>query len=128
MKIILILGFIFLLQACKSTNTTKENEQDFICKSLIQGYLQSQQLGQYKFHQKKYENEREIYTFNQPTVSGMVLGIPQTLKLQFECLNPTENVYKLKIIYPYTDNQSVLQVQLMPKKDYNFDSDMIEGD
>ena len=116
MKIVFILGFILLLQACKSQHTTKENEQNFICKSLIQSYLKSQQLGQYEFHQKKYKNGKNIYTFNQPTVSGMVLGIQQTLKLQFECLNPAEHIYKLKIISPYTHDQPILQVHLIHKK------------
>lgn len=82
---------------------------------MIQGYLNAQQLGQYSFHQKIHENKAEIYIYKQPTVSNMVLGLPQQRQLKFACSQPSENIFSLQLIAPFQSQEPVLSLQIIAK-------------
>lgn len=115
MKLIFILGTFLCLSACHPTINDKTQEQNFICKSLIKGYLQAQQLGQYEFHQKTNEYGTEQYIYRQPTVSGMVLGIPKAQQIKFECVESVNETYDVYVIDQFTHKEAVLRFHALEK-------------
>ena len=117
MKKISLLGLVLLFTGCVPTEQNIEEQQrNYICKSLINGFLQAQQLGQYEFHNKKIESNKEYYTYQQPTVSGMVLGIPKNLEIRFECLEKSLKNYELKILDDYSNSKTILRIHFLNKK------------
>lgn len=114
MKLIAILSTVLLITACDSISKP-QHEQSFICKSLINGYLQAQQLGQYKFHQQINQRESSQYIYVQPTVGGMVLGIHQASQLQFECTKSSQNTYYIFVIDRQAKKEPILKFHALEK-------------
>ena len=115
MKSIFCLYISLMLTACHPTNLDSEYKQTFICKALIQGYLNAQQLGQYQFHQKVKNQKNDLYIYKQPTVSGMVLSIAHQPELQFECHYLSENQIEITLISSLKKMAHRLRINLMNK-------------
>jgi len=114
MKSLMIIGIVFFLHACTS-EVNKDHQQAFICKSLIQGYLNAQHLQHYEFHRKTTEQLKTIYIYKQPIVSNLMVGVAQNTQLKFACLRPSENRFELKLITPHQDEASILYLYLSKK-------------
>ncbi|ALH94820.1 hypothetical protein [Acinetobacter equi] len=115
MKSIFCFCISLILTACHPTNLDSEYKQTFICKSLIQGYLNAQQLGQYQFHQKVKNQKNDLYIYKQPTVSGMVLSIVHQPNLQFECSNSSKIRVEIKLVSSFKQAIPVLSINLINK-------------
>ena len=99
--------FIFLLTACHPLNT-KQQQQDYICQSMIQGYLKIQQLQNYQFwHGETLAPNQMNYWYRPVTEHGVMIGALKAQQLVFEC-SQDQNLFRLQ--RPY-EKASLLQFQ-----------------
>ena len=86
--------FIFLLSACHPLDA-KQQQQDYICQSMIQGYLKMQQLYDFRLWQRESHTPNQIrYQYRPASEHGMLIG---TLKPSNWCLNAA----RIKICFVY---------------------------
>ncbi|MDY6462583.1 hypothetical protein [Acinetobacter faecalis] len=114
MKKIVCLSLFVFLTACQPTPVKSNQDELFICKSLINSYLNTLQLKQFVFSSHALVGKQAIYSYKQPTVSGMVLGIIQSPELKFGC-EKNLNTYQLKLINPDKTQVNILQFTDSPK-------------
>lgn len=84
------IGFGLLLTACDTPKTNVlAQEQNFVCKSLIDGYLKAQHLGEYQLDQIEpsldQSSDQRNYRYKVSGDHTIKLNMPQQGKLEFEC-------------------------------------------
>lgn len=101
---ILVLGLI--VSACQPINPEKQ-QQDFICRSMIQGYLKIQPHSKYKLWSIDMQRPQQIrYTYHAVSENGMMIGTLKNQTLDFECLqNQTTFRLRLKSQQPLMEFQ-----------------------
>lgn len=100
--------FIFFLTACHPLDV-KQQQQDYICQSMIQGYFKIQQLNQYQFwYRKSITSNLITYWYRPVSEHGLMIGELKTQQLVFEC-SQDQNVFRLRRSHETT---SLLQFQL----------------
>ena len=110
----------FTLSACdaKPKNALAQ-QQHFICKSLIDGFLKAQHLGQYELQnvhpiiQDAVSERQYIYRVSS---DYQIRLTPQQKKLHFQCQHQDPQHYRVQFIH--TDSQIVqplIQLELPPK-------------
>ena len=109
MKFFAFLSLVILLTACQPKSLDSKHAESFICKSLITGYLNASKLKQFEYYSITYKEDQHIYTYKQPTVSGMVLGIPKMPEMNFGCKKES-NTYQVTFIYPDNTQDLILQL------------------
>lgn len=114
MKTIIFLSISIFLTACQPTQTKINHDELFVCKSLISGYLNALQLKQFDFSKSLLIRNQLIFTYKQPTVSGMVLGMAQSTELKFGCKKDL-HTYQLTLINPDKTQVNILQFSESPK-------------
>lgn len=100
--------FIFFLTACHPLDA-KQQQQDYICQSMIQGYLKIQQLYNYQFWRSEALTPNQMnYWYRPVSEHGLMIGELKTQQLVFEC-SQDQNVFRLQ--RPY-EKAPLLKVQL----------------
>lgn len=113
MKNIIILALSTCLFACQPIQTKDELEYAFVCKSLINGYLNAQRITEFELQDESFIKDQLIYTYKKQNVSGMVLGIPQPPELLFAC-SKQMNRYQLSLINHDKTQLNILQFSESP--------------
>lgn len=102
MKNLMLCSVLLLLAGCEKPTATQIQQQrhSFICKSLIDGYLNAQHLGQFKFWEQQQLNAQQNveYIYRQPTVHGVMLGILQQPEIRFQCRKEAQQQYVLEVL------------------------------
>ena len=122
MRMIVLACIAFGLTACQPQQVNKAaQQQHFICKSLIEGFLKTQKLGEYQLnhlqptlHQTTAKRE---YTYQASADHSMKINMPSQQNLKFECLQKTAEQFDIQLVNPQqTQNQTLLSLSLPPQK------------
>ena len=109
----------FLLSACKQdAQTAAEQQQNFICNALIEGFLNAQKLNEYKLRQIQPlaagNLQQKIYVYSAQHSNSLNLT-PQQAKLRFACQQTSSRQIQIKLHDPQkADNQleTLLSIEL----------------
>ncbi|MBJ9983853.1 hypothetical protein IAE19_00145 [Acinetobacter sp. S40] len=95
-----------LISACQPLHPEKQ-QQDFICRSMIQGYLKIQQHTEYKLWSVDMQRPQQIrYTYRPISENGMMISTLKNQAFNFECLqNKTTFQLRLKSQQPLMEFQ-----------------------
>ena len=125
MRIIKIIGStfcVFALAACQpqTVNHTAQ-QQHFICKSLIEGFLKIQQLGGYELQNLQptlYQTaETRHYSYRAGPDHSIKINIPLQQDLEFECLQSSAQHFEIRLSNSTQHSQQpLLSLNLPPKQ------------
>ena len=116
-----ILSISFLLMACQpQASNALAQKQHFVCKSLIEGFLKTQQLGQYqlqhmqpKLHQT---SAQRLYQYHVSSDHEMRTLMPQQQDLNFQCSQSSAQHFELKLLnHEQREIQTLLSLELLPQ-------------
>ena len=101
----------FLLMACQpEPRNSLAQQQHFICKSLIEGFLKTQQLGQYQLQQMQPSLQQSVvqrhYQYRISSDQKMRINMPQQHDLNFQCNQTSAQHFELQLL---DHNQQYLQ-------------------
>lgn len=117
-----ILSISFLLMACQpQASNALAQKQNFICKSLIEGFLKTQQLGQYQLqHLQPTLHEtsaQRLYQYHISADHEMRIHLPQQQNLNFQCSQTSAQHFELKLLnHEQQEIQTLLSLDLLPQK------------
>lgn len=106
-----ILSLSFLLMACQyESRNPLAQQQHFICKALIEGFLKTQPLGQYQLqHMQPSLQQSAIQRHYQYRISSdqkMRINMPQQHDLNFQCNQTSAQHFELQLL---DHNQQYIQ-------------------
>ena len=108
--------------ACQpQANNALAQKQNFICKSLIEGFLKTQQLGQYQLqHLQPTLHEtsaQRLYQYHISADHEMRIHMPQQQNLNFQCSQTSAQHFELKLLnHKQQEIQTLLSLDLLPQK------------
>lgn len=108
-----------LLSACDSpTHNQAAQQQHFICKSLIDGFLKAQYLGQYQLNHIQptlhTTASQRHYTYQVSSDSIAKLNMPKQNQLQFECQQNASH-YSVELINTNQNSKQMLMRLDLPE-------------
>lgn len=112
----------FALGACDTKpQNALAHQQHFICKSLIEGFLKAEHLGQYQLEQVQPMIKNVVSTRNYIyRVSGenqIRLSSPQQKNLHFQCQHSKDQNYSVQLINRENNTQhNLIYLQVPPKQ------------
>ena len=118
----LTIGIALSMSACQPQEVNQAaQQQHFVCKSLIEGFLKTQRLGEYQLnhlqptlHQTASERN---YTYRASGDQNMKLNFPQQKNLAFKCLQKNAEKFEIQLVNPQQiQNQTLLSLSLPPQK------------
>ena len=118
----LMLAIALGISACQPQKVNQvAQQQHFICKSLIEGFLKTQQLGYYQLdhlqptlHQTA--NIRQ-YTYRAGSDQSSKINIPLQHNLAFECQQNSAQHFEVKLVNATQNTrQMILSLNLPPQK------------
>lgn len=120
--VVCIMGAI-LLSACAPQHPNQMvQQQHFICKSLIDGYLKAQHLGQYDLDKieptLEQQSPQRQYLYRVSSDHTIRLNSPQQRQLSFNCQQQSAQHYRIEL--KSTDSQQhypLLSLDLPPEKE-----------
>lgn len=131
MKKIILYSSLFLLSACQPTQPSPEQQQNFVCKALIEGYLKAQQLGQFQLSEKQHNKENPVaqinYIYRQPTVNGMMLGLYKPAEIKFQCQLNGKHHYLIQWLDSNSAAIPLLSINLPQTKSINTLQASVQG-
>ncbi|MFW1690738.1 hypothetical protein ACG9H2_12310 [Acinetobacter ursingii] len=110
-KLCFMLSIGLLLSACQPLSAEKQ-QQDFICRSMIQGYLRIQQYTQYKLWSVDMQRPKLFrYIYRPVTDNGMMIGALKNQALNFDCIQD-QMTFRLRL----KPKQPLMEFQLPQAK------------
>jgi hypothetical protein len=110
------------LSACQPKQQTAAEQQQFICHTLIDGFLKTQALTEYRFHQVQPLTQSsvhaQIYTYTAQH-NNRLYALTQQAKLQFNCQKLSARKFQIKLHHPQAeivDSAVLLQIVLPEEK------------
>ena len=122
MRIFTVLMTALLLSACQPQATNQiAQQQHFICKSLIEGFLKMQQLGEYQLDhlQPTLQHTAPIraYTYRVSSDISMRINMPTQQNLNFECEQDATQHFNVRLVnQAHGIKQNLLSLDLPPQK------------
>lgn len=122
MRIFTLLTTALLLSACHPQATNQiAQQQHFICKSLIEGFLKTQRLGEYQLDhlQPSLQHTAPIraYTYRVSSDITMRLNMPTQQNLNFECQQDAAQHFEVRLVnQAQNSKQNLLSLDLPPQK------------
>lgn len=122
MRIIALTCIAFGLVACQPQQVNQAaQQQHFVCKSLIEGFLKTQRLGEYQLdhlqptlHQTATERS---YIYRASGYQNAKFNFPQQKNLTFKCLQKNAEQFEVQLVNPqHVQNQTLLSLNLPPQK------------
>lgn len=102
MKRILLCLSTSLLNACQPLPSIALQQQNFICISLIEGYLKAQQLHHFELRSQQFEQVNSMqqitYLYAPPSISTSLLGFPKVTELHFQCQQRNRDDYSIQLL------------------------------
>ena len=117
-----ILSISFLLMACQpQASNALAQKQHFVCKSLIEGFLKPQQLGQYQLQHMQptlhQTSADRLYQYHVSSDHEMRTLMPQQQDLKFQCSQSSAQHFELKLLnHEQQEIQTLLSLDLLPQK------------
>lgn len=117
-----ILSISFLLMACQpQASNALAQKQHFVCKSLIEGFLKTQQLGQYQLQHMQptlhQTSAQHLYQYHVSSDHEMRIHMPQQQNLNFQCSQTSAQHFELKLLnHEQQEIQTLLSLDLLPQK------------
>ncbi|RZG83242.1 hypothetical protein EXE10_11105 [Acinetobacter sp. WCHAc060033] len=122
MKIITLIGTALILSACQPQQVNQAaQQQHFICKSLIEGFLKTQRLGEYQLDHLQpnlhHTAANRAYSYRVSSDVNMRINMPIQQNLDFECQQNSAQHFEIKLLNKAQGNsQSLLSLDLPPQK------------
>ena len=122
MRIFTLLTTALLLSACQPQATNQiAQQQHFICKSLIEGFLKTQRLGEYQLDhlQPSLQHTAPIraYTYRVSSDITMRLNMPTQQNLNFECQQDAAQHFEVHLVNQAENSkQNLLSLDLPSQK------------
>ncbi len=109
MKLVYLGTLSVFLMACQPPQINQAaQQQHFVCKSLIEGFLKTQQLGQYQLRSIRptlvETTDQRSYVYNTASDNNALLNTPVQPRLHFNC-EQQGNHFALKLIDGYNNQQ-----------------------
>ena len=117
-----LIALATLMVGCETQQTNVlAQQQNYICKSLIDGFLKTQQLGQYQLSEVSPSldqvSPQRHYIYNISSDQNFRLNMPKQNELKFICNQPTEQRFSVELFDPYQQRLSALMsIDLPPKQ------------
>lgn len=120
MKVVYLCLFSSLLMACQPTPVNQASQQQgFVCKSLIEGFLKTQQLGQYELRgiEPSLEQAATERTYRYQTTSDVTMRInaPTQPDLTFRC-SQQNSQYAVQLIDAHSKDRLPLLSLNLPEQ------------
>ena len=122
MRTIIILSVVLGLSACQPQQVNQAaQQQHFICKSLIEGFLKAQHLGEYQLDhlQPTLHQTASVrtYSYRASRDTTMKINIPTQQNLQFECQQNSAQHFEVQLVNSQQNSkQTLLSLDLPPQK------------
>ena len=122
MRTIILLGVVLGLSACQPQQVNQAaQQQHFICKSLIEGFLKTQRLGEYQLDhlQPTLQQTASVraYRYRASRDTTMKINMPTQQNLQFECRQDSAQHYEIQLVNSQQNSkQTLLSLDLPPQK------------
>ncbi|APX64163.1 hypothetical protein [Acinetobacter schindleri] len=113
LKIAVLSSVLSLLGCEKKTMTVADQQQDFICKSLIQGFLNTQKLPHYAIDMQMDRIQTKFSYTAQPNQSQA--RTPRQGTLGFDCILQKREV-KLSLVDPISSQVHVILTLNLPSE------------
>ena len=117
-----ILSISFLLMACQpQASNALAQKQHFVCKSLIEGFLKTQQLGQYQLQHMQptlhQTSAQRLYQYHVSSDHERRTLMTQQQDLNFQCSQSSAQHFELKLLnHKQQEIQTLLSLELLPQK------------
>ena len=117
-----LIALATLMVGCKMQQpNVLAQQQNYICKSLIDGFLKTQQLGQYQLSEVSPSldqvSPQRHYIYNISSDQNFRLNMPKQNELKFICNQPTEQRFSVELFDPSQQRLSALMsIDLPPKQ------------
>ena len=117
-----LIALATLMVGCETQQTNVlAQQQNYICKSLIDGFLKTQQLGQYQLSEVSPSldqvSPQRHYIYNISSDQNFRLNMPKQNELKFICNQPTEQRFSVELFDPSQQRLSALMsIDLPPKQ------------
>ena len=122
MKFFMVLTLGLFVAACQpQTLNQVTQQQHHICKSLIEGFLKIQNLGNYQFEEEipnlHHTAQSRNYKFKTSPDNQMRLNMPKQQNLEFECIQNQAQHFEVKLLDKHHNQaKTILSLQLpLPK-------------
>lgn len=121
MKLMILLPVMFLAACQPQPSNSLAQKQHFICKSLIEGFLKTQNLGQYELQQIQPTLQetaaQRLYTYHMSSDNSMRVNIPRQQNLNFKCDQSSAQHFELKLLnHQKNEIQALLSLNVPPQK------------
>ena len=130
MKMFVLIGVAFGLIACQPQQVNQAaQQQHFVCKSLIEGFLKAQHFGEYQLEhlQPTLQKTAAIrqYTYHVSNDEKMKINMPAQKNLNFQCQQTSAQHFEIHLINsqqisqdenPRLKQQPLLSLELPPHK------------
>lgn len=116
-----LIALAMLMVGCeKQRPNVLAQQQNYICKSLIDGFLKTQQLGQYQLSEVSPKldqvSSQRHYIYSVSSDQNFKLNIPKQNQLKFACKQPNEQRFIIELFEPSHQQSSILmRIDLPPK-------------
>lgn len=122
MRMVAIISIAFTLTACQPQQVNQAaQQQHFVCKSLIEGFLKTQRLGNYQLdhfeptlHQTaSFRN----YVYRASGDQTIKINLPVQKNLEFKCQQTSAQHFEIGLVMPQQSNSpALLSLDLPPQK------------
>ncbi|MEG0488768.1 MAG: hypothetical protein RR575_12675 [Acinetobacter sp.] len=122
MRTIILLSTVLGLSACQPQQINQAaQQQHFICKSLIEGFLKTQRLGEYQLDhlQPTLHQTASVraYRYRASRDTTVKVNIPTQQNLQFECQQNSAQHYEIKLVNPQQNSKQILLSLDLPSQE-----------
>ncbi len=122
MKNIILISIAFSLMACQPQQINQAaQQQHFVCKSLIEGFLRTQHLGEYRLDHLQPTLHQAVsirtYTYRVDRDVTMRINMPIQQNLNFECQQNSAQHFEVRLVNQVQGiKQNLLSLSLPPQK------------
>lgn len=122
MRIFTLLSTAFILTACQpQASNHVAQQQHFVCKSLIEGFLKMQRLGEYQLDHLQpslqHTATTRAYTYRVSSDVNMRFNTPIQQNLNFECEQDAAQHFNVRLVnQAHGIKQNLLSLDLPPQK------------
>lgn len=111
----------FLLGCAQDSTSVSMQKQHFICKSLIEGFLKINQLGNYVLYTIEprllEDSTDRLYRYRVQGDQNIRLNMPSQRDLKFQCLETNHQTYQVKLLDQRNrEIQDLLSLQVPPQQ------------
>lgn len=122
MRMIALVSLALALSACQPQQVNQAaQQQHFVCKSLIEGFLKTQRLGNYQLDHLQPTLHQAVtvrhYHYRASGDQTVKINLPVQKNLEFKCQQTSAEHFEIHLITPQQPNTApLLSLDLPPQK------------